>query len=70
MMKKIIIKKPKNGACKKYPWITRFIQKKVNVKIDGYYGQETKKAVQVYQKKYKLMIDGIVGYHTLMQMIK
>lgn len=68
-MKKIVIKKPTSGSDKKYPNINKFIQGKVNVTQDGYYGQKTKDAVKAYQKANKLTVDGIVGYNTLMKMV-
>lgn len=68
-MKKINIKKPLVGSNTKYKNITKFVQKKVGVTADGYYGANTKKAVIAYQKKHKLEADGIVGYNTLMKMV-
>lgn len=37
------------------------IQKAVGITVDGYYGPNTKNAVQTYQRKHGLAADGIVG---------
>ena len=68
-MKKVVIKKPLVGSNTKYKNINKFVQKKVGVTADGYYGADTKNAVITYQKKYGLEADGIVGYNTLMKMV-
>lgn len=45
--------------------IIDFIQKLLGgIKIDGIFGTETKKAVQEFQKKNDLVVDGIVGNKT------
>lgn len=40
------------------------IQKAVGVKVDGYFGPDTEKAVKAFQKKHGLAVDGIVGSQT------
>ena len=42
----------------------RRIQKAVGITVDGYFGPNTKNAVQVYQRKHGLSADGIVGTKT------
>ncbi|WP_420733187.1 peptidoglycan-binding domain-containing protein [Brevibacterium luteolum] len=42
----------------------RRIQSAVGVKVDGYYGPDTVKAVKAFQKKHDLSADGIVGPKT------
>lgn len=42
----------------------RRIQKAVGITVDGYYGPNTKNAVQVFQRKHGLSADGIVGTKT------
>lgn len=44
--------------------ITRLIQEKVGADTDGVFGPNTKEAVMKYQKKHKLIVDGIVGHET------
>ena len=36
-----------------------------NLKVDGYYGNETRKATIEFQKKFKLKQDGIAGYNSI-----
>lgn len=48
----------------KYPNLTKIIQKAVGVTADGKFGNDTKKAVQAFQKKHGLGQDGIVGIKT------
>lgn len=40
------------------------IQKAVGITVDGYFGPNTKNAVQVFQRKHGLSADGIVGPKT------
>jgi peptidoglycan hydrolase-like protein with peptidoglycan-binding domain len=35
------------------------------IKIDGVYGEKTAEAVEKFQKKHKLTVDGIVGKKTI-----
>jgi len=44
--------------------ITRWIQSRVDVNADTYYGNDTLIAVQNYQKKHNLQPDGICGENT------
>lgn len=44
--------------------LTKIIQKKVGVTVDGKFGNDTKKAVIAYQKKKGLIADGVVGLKT------
>lgn len=44
--------------------ITRLIQEKINVQVDGSYGPDTYNAVKKYQISNKLIADGIVGKNT------
>ncbi|MDQ6967757.1 MAG: peptidoglycan-binding domain-containing protein, partial [Mariprofundaceae bacterium] len=41
------------------------LQQALGIKADGIFGAGTKKAVEAYQKKHHLMVDGIVGPQTL-----
>lgn len=59
----------KKAICKKrltykYKNLTKIVQKAVGVKVDGKFGNSTKKAVIDYQKKKKLTADGCVGLNT------
>ncbi len=42
----------------------------IALKKDGDFGKRTKSAVKLYQKKYKLKVDGIVGTHTWAALLK
>lgn len=50
--------------------LVRFVQKQVNVSVDGSFGKNTRDAVIAYQKKKKLSADGVVGKNTINAMIK
>ncbi len=59
----------KKAVCKKrliykYKNLTKIVQKAVGVKVDGYFGKDTKAGVQAYQKKNNLVVDGSVGLET------
>lgn len=43
---------------------TERVQAKVGVKVDGYFGPNTEKAVRNYQQRFGLAVDGIVGPNT------
>lgn len=51
----------KNGAKGN---ITKLLQEKLGISVDGIFGNETKKAVIKYQKNKGLSADGIVGQNT------
>ena len=51
----------KNGAKGN---ITKLLQEKLGISVDGIFGNETKKAVISYQKSKGLSADGIVGKET------
>ena len=44
--------------------ITRLIQEKLGVAVDGIFGQKTKNAVIAFQRAHGLTADGIVGKNT------
>lgn len=48
----------------------KFIQKVVGSKVDGEYGNDTRKLVIKFQKANGLEADGVCGYNTLIKMIK
>ena len=50
--------------------ITKLIQEKVNVKVDGSYGPDTYNAVKKYQTDNKLSADGIVGKNTWRKLLQ
>jgi hypothetical protein len=45
-----------------------YVQRQLGIKADKQYGDNTRKAVMDYQKKYNLKVDGIVGDQTLSHM--
>lgn len=64
----------KKAICKKYATykyknLTKIVQKAVGVKVDGKFGNDTKKAVIIYQRKKGLVDDGVVGYNTWKKML-
>lgn len=44
--------------------LTKIVQNKVGVKVDGLFGSKTKSAVKAYQRANKLTADGAVGINT------
>lgn len=58
------------AICRKYNGsyknknLTKIIQKKVGVTVDGLFGANTEKAVKTFQSKNRLEVDGIVGLNT------
>ena len=59
----------KKAVCKKrvtykYRNLTKIVQETVGVTADGKFGSKTKEAVEIYQKKNKLTVDGCVGSNT------
>ncbi|MEG0277567.1 MAG: peptidoglycan-binding domain-containing protein, partial [Coprobacillus sp.] len=57
------------GSNKKYPNITKFVQKQVGVSADGMYGKNSKNAVKSFQKSKGITADGEVGIITLTKMV-
>ncbi len=59
----------KKAICKKrltykFKNLTRIVQKSVGADIDGKFGSKTKGKVKEFQRKNKLIIDGVVGLNT------
>ena len=52
------------GSNFKYKNLTRIVQKKVGVTVDGLYGSDTANAVKEYQRNNGLTADGVVGIKT------
>ena len=50
-------------------YVVKFVQKKVGANADGNYGSNTRNKVIAFQKKHKLVQDGICGPKTLLKMI-
>ena len=50
--------------------ITRLIQEKVNIKVDGSFGPDTYNAVKKYQESKKITADGIVGKNTWRKLLQ
>ena len=57
----------KNGAKGN---ITKLLQEKLGISVDGIFGNETKKAVISYQKSKGLSADGIVGKETWKKLLR
>ena len=49
--------------------MVKFIQKHINVQVDGYFGSQTREGVMDWQSKHGLKVDGIVGPETLHSII-
>lgn len=49
------------GLAYRTPGATSYIQRKLNIKIDGIFGKDTERAVKEFQRKNNLNVDGIVG---------
>ncbi len=47
-------------------YLQRLLNKKgrATIAVDGYFGPETKKMVEIYQTQHGLVVDGIVGPQT------
>lgn len=41
------------------------LQQALEIEVDGYFGDDTRKAVEAYQQENSLIVDGIVGSQTL-----
>lgn len=46
-------------------WQTRLNEMGYSTKIDGQFGKDTRRRTLQLQKKYNLVVDGIVGYNTI-----
>ena len=57
----------KKGSTGKY---VKALQKKLKVKQDGIFGEDTLKAVKKFQKKHGLAVDGVVGKKTWKALLK
>lgn len=57
-----LLSKGQTGVCVEY------VQKKLGVKVDGIYGENTQTAVEKYQTRKHLTSDGIVGCRTWAQL--
>ena len=54
-----------NGkAVYKYRNLTKIVQRKVGVSVDGKCGKKTEVAIKAYQRKHGLTVDGCVGLET------
>ena len=47
-------------------YLQQLLNKKshATIAVDGYFGEETKQMVQIYQRNHGLVVDGIVGEKT------
>lgn len=54
-----------NGkAVYKYRNLTKIVQRKVGVKVDGMCGKKTAEAIKAFQRKHGLTVDGCCGLNT------
>lgn len=53
----------------KYPNLTRIVQRKVGVTVDGKCGKNTSAAISAYQRANGLTVDGCVGLNTWKDML-
>ena len=68
--KKAICKKPLIKGLYTNKNLTKFLQKQLDIEVDGKFWNDTKKAVIKYQQLLKLDDDGIVGYNTWKKILK
>ena len=66
-VKKICLSTKTRG---RYSNTTSWVQCRVGASVDGIFGDATTKKVKEYQVKKKLTSDGIVGYNTMMALLK
>ncbi|HZJ98399.1 MAG TPA: N-acetylmuramoyl-L-alanine amidase [Tissierellaceae bacterium] len=50
--------------------LTTWVQLRLSLKVDGIYGNNTKKAVEHWQSYNDLVIDGVVGFNTYKSLAK
>lgn len=59
---------PLAGLPYKTPALTKWVQLRVGVTVDGIFGQDTYNEVVKFQRDHNLVQDGIVGFNTLKEM--